>query len=302
MIEIKNLNKNFSQKKVLSDINLFIKKQEIFGLVGADGAGKTTLLRIILDLLKPESGFVKFAKNNLENSIKEKIAYVPQTFSLYNNLTVLENINLIASCYGLKQKNIQNQTKEILEFTSLYEYKDRFAEKLSGGMKQKLALASALIHNPEIIFLDEPTTGVDPVSRREFWQLLHYINRQGTTIIVSTPYMDEAEFCHRIAFIDNGKIIECDTPDNLVKNYPNQLLALQIIGVFPNLSTINNIIDISIFGQDYHIAVSNNSDSTIEEIHLACKENNCQIVCLKPIAPNLEDVFISLTQKTRSIN
>lgn len=294
MIRLENLNKSFATKKVLTDINLTIAPQEIFGLVGADGAGKTTLLRIILDLINADSGKTSF-NNSSTAATKSKLAYVPQQFSLYPNLTVLENINLIASCYSMKKTDIQTRTLEILTFTNLLNFKDRFAEKLSGGMKQKLALASALIHNPEIIFLDEPTTGVDPVSRREFWQLLHTINRQGTTIIVSTPYMDEAEFCHRIAFIDKGKIVSCDTPNNLVANYPYKLLSLQLNGSLPNFQDNKNIIDISMFGAYYHIAALGTVTEISKSITAICQENNSEIISLKAITPNLEDIFISLT-------
>ena len=253
-------------------------------------------ISIILDLLKPESGFVKFAKNNLENSIKEKIAYVPQTFSLYNNLTVLENINLIASCYGLKQKNIQNQTKEILEFTSLYEYKDRFAEKLSGGMKQKLALASALIHNPEIIFLDEPTTGVDPVSRREFWQLLHYINRQGTTIIVSTPYMDEAELCTRKMFINNGRILDVGTSEELLSRYDKKILRLELDERRAKdwLMKCGHVCDANLFGTNYHIVVDD-ADAAAGEIRKELDQRYSPLPDLFETTPSLEDLFVAFS-------
>ena len=300
MIKVNNLNKNFNSKKILIDINFSIAEQEIFGLVGADGSGKTTLLRIILGLMTANSGKVVFPNNASLEKMRKKFAYVPQLFSLYPNLTVLENIYLIASCYGLDNLEIKTAAIEILTFTDLLPFKDRFAGKLSGGMKQKLALATALIHKPKYIFLDEPTTGVDPVSRREFWQLLHTINRAGTTIIVSTPYMDEAEFCHKIAFISSGQVNNCDTPANLIAAYPYRLLELQLLGELPNFKLLlPEVIDISIFGTSYHIALNSELEKATEDILTICQNCNCKIISLKPIPPNLEDIFIYLSKIER---
>ena len=216
IIDIKNLSKSYNDILAVDDVSYNVAKGEMFGLVGPDGAGKTTTIRTLCGLLITDSGEIEVLGYNLlkeRKKIQNKIGYLSQKFSLYGDLTVDENIEFFADIHGVK--DYENRSNELLEFTRLTPFKDRLAEKLSGGMKQKLALACSLIHKPQIIFLDEPTTGVDPVSRRDFWKILSNLLKEGITIFMSTPYLDEAERCNRVALMSNGKIISLDTPQKI---------------------------------------------------------------------------------------
>lgn len=215
VLVVKELQKNFDGVAALRAVSLTVKEGEIFGLLGPDGAGKTTLMRIILGIMAGWQGNMEILGASNISQCKNKIGYIPQKFSLYTDLTVWENISLLSALYGADKKTTHAKGEEVLKFTNLLRFKDRLAGNLSGGMKQKLALASGLLHKPQILFLDEPTTGVDPVSRREFWQILYRLNREGTTIFVSTPYMDEAELCSKIAFLHEGIIVASGTPSEL---------------------------------------------------------------------------------------
>lgn len=302
-ILLKNISKSFGSNAVLQNINLEIKSGEIFGIVGADGAGKTTLIRIMLGLLAADYGEIIINDKCSPADIRSDTGYVPQKFSLYANLTVEENIKLFGNMYGADQVVIENSMEKILRFTQLIDFKNRLADNLSGGMKQKLALAASLMHTPKILFLDEPTTGVDPISRREFWQLLHKTNRDtNMLIIVSTPYMDEAEFCHRLAFIREGKILTCDSPDNLAASYPYPILELETNKkstkkILADLKASHPEIlkDFWTFGNKYHLAVSNlDHQKNLRQIIQAAK---IQIISLEQIIPCLEDVFVYLSEE-----
>jgi len=212
-IEIRNLCKQFKNLAAVSDLNLNIGQGEIFGLVGPDGAGKTTTIRMVSTAMVQTSGTISILGMDTlthEETIRDKIGYMPQRFSQYGDLTVSENIDFFADIYGVPKELRKKRKEELLEFTSLSQFVSRKGRNLSGGMQKKLALACNLIHTPEILFLDEPTTGVDPISRREFWRILYGLT--GITIIVSTPYMDEAERCNRVGLIREGKLLLCDTP------------------------------------------------------------------------------------------
>ena len=226
MITMQQVTKRFKDVIAVNNVSLEINRGEIFGLVGPDGAGKTTMIRMLTGVMEATSGSINVLGAADPEQMKSRFGYVPQKFSLYCDLTVMENIRVIGSLYGEPKESIAALASEILGFTKLLPFKDRLADNLSGGMKQKLALAAGLMHKPEIYFLDEPTTGVDPVSRREFWQMLYKLNKEGTTIFVSTPYMDEAEFCTRVAFMHNGIITTCDSPQALRKKYPYKIIEL----------------------------------------------------------------------------
>lgn len=302
-ILLKNITKSFNNKAVLENINLTINSGEIFGIVGADGAGKTTLIRIMLGLLAADNGQIIIDGKFSPLDIRSDTGYVPQKFSLYANLTVEENIKLFGNMYGADQKNIEDSMQEILTFTQLINFKDRLADNLSGGMKQKLALAASLMHTPKLLFLDEPTTGVDPISRREFWQLLHKINRNtNMSVIVSTPYMDEAEFCHRLAFIREGKILTCDSPDNLVASYPYPILELEAdkkltkkILTDLKINSPELLKDFWAFGNQYHLAVDHLEQQ--EKLRQIFQAASIPIIYLAQIDPCLEDVFVSLSEE-----
>lgn len=298
MINISHLTKSFGSLKAVDDITLKIASGEIIGLVGPDGAGKTTFIRLMLSLLKPTSGVLEiFGKKDIE-SIKGKLGYVAQKFSLYSDLTVMENLSLIGALYGADKRAVQQKAREILNLTGLWPFKDRLSGQLSGGMKQKLALAAGLLHEPSLIFLDEPTTGVDPVSRREFWRLLYELNQKGLSIIVATPYMDEAELCHKVAFMNQGKLICCQSPDELIGRYPYKILELTLNtpGALPVLSA-PCILDINPFGSKYHI-VATDAAQAANYLTFRLNERGISAFRINAVAPSLEDVFVHLAAET----
>lgn len=297
MIRLENLSKKFANNQAVDNISLAVEAGEIFGLVGPDGAGKTTTIRMIIGILEPDEGEISVLGNKELEKIKANLGYVPQKFSLYGDLTVMENIRLIGSLYGSSKKQIETLGTEILSFTKLLAFKDRLTDNLSGGMKQKLALAAGLMHKPKIFFLDEPTTGVDPVSRREFWQMLYRLNREGMTVFVSTPYMDEAELCTRVAFMHNGKIVSCASPEDLRQEYPYKLLELQTASKDIKAYLDHCLIrDINAFGDKYHLVVDEPTRS-IPLIEEALSRAQIPVISLKEINPTLEDVFVVLASE-----
>ena len=297
MITIDRVTKKFKQVVAVNNVSLEVNQGEIFGLVGPDGAGKTTMIRMLTGIMEATSGSINVLGSADPEQVKSRFGYVPQKFSLYGDLTVMENIRVIGSLYGEPKESIAALASEILGFTNLLPFKDRLADNLSGGMKQKLALAAGLMHKPDIYFLDEPTTGVDPVSRREFWQMLYKLNKEGTTIFVSTPYMDEAEFCTRVAFMHNGVITTCDSPQALRKKYPYKIIELatpskDIKRVLASLP----ILDINAFGTKYHLVVED-YEAAVAEVKAALGKADIPIISLKQIQPNLEDVFVLLSKE-----
>ncbi len=227
VIKIENFKKSYGDIVAVNGVSYSVAKGEMFGLVGPDGAGKTSTIRMLTGLMRPDAGNAEVLGYDLrtqQNKIKNEIGYLSQKFSLYGDLTVDENIEFFADIHGVK--NYKDRRNKLLEFTRLTPFRDRLAEKLSGGMKQKLALACTLIHKPKIIFLDEPTTGVDPVSRRDFWKILSNLQKDGITIFMTTPYLDEAERCNRIALMNNGEIISWDTPKNVKASLKEQIVEI----------------------------------------------------------------------------
>ncbi len=281
----------------VTGVSLEVKNGEIFGLVGPDGAGKTTIIRMLAGLLAPTSGTLTVLGAANPEKIKEHLGYVPQKFSLYGDLTVMENIRLFGALYGQSAQQIDAVASRILGFTNLMPFKDRLADNLSGGMKQKLALAAGLMHQPQLFFLDEPTTGVDPVSRREFWQMLFRLNKEGTSIFVSTPYMDEAEFCTRVAFLHNGQIVSCDSPEGLRQAYPYKVLELGTSerDIKDQLKKCS-ILDINMFGDKYHLVVEDVTLATAQ-IQSVLEKMNIENITLEEIQPTLEDVFVALARE-----
>lgn len=297
MIRLNSISKNYGARPAVIDVSLIVNEGEIFGLVGPDGAGKTTIIRMLTGVLAPTSGSLDVLAAANPEAIKEYIGYVPQKFSLYGDMTVMENIRTLGALYGQEPQKIDELAIRILGFTKLLPFKDRLAANLSGGMKQKLALAAGLMHKPKLYFLDEPTTGVDPVSRREFWQMLYQLKKEGTTIFVSTPYMDEAELCSRIAFMHDGRIIACDTPQGLRQNYPYQLLEL----VTPSRNIKEHlkdipVVDCNMFGSTYHLVVKDVTDS-LPLITAALSAAQIHIDSLQQILPTLDDVFVALASE-----
>lgn len=294
IIQMQNVCKSFAANQAVKHISLQVREGEILGLVGPDGAGKSTVIRMLTGIMDADSGQISVLGNNSLENIKSLIGYIPQKFSLYGDLTVMENINLLGALYNRTPQEIKSLADTVLEFTKLAPFKDRLANNLSGGMKQKLALAAGMMHQPRILFLDEPTTGVDPVSRREFWQMLYRLNKEGTTIIVSTPYMDEAELCHRLAFMHSGQIIACDTPAKLKASYPYQILELPLNDrELKKQMHSPSILDINIFGNYYHFIV-NDPERAIADLRML---NPIFAETIRRIEPSLDDVFVALADE-----
>lgn len=299
MISIKSLSKSYGEIKALDNISIDIKSKTIFGLVGPDGAGKSTLIRILCGLLKPDSGEVDILGINLSkglDKIKNDIGYLSQRFSLYTDLTVDENIEFLADIHGLK--DFKKRRDELLQFTRLTKFRKFLAGKLSGGMKQKLALACTLIYRPRIIFLDEPTTGVDPVSRREFWIILSNLLKEDITVLISTPYMDEAERFNRIAMLDNGKLLALDTPNN-IKSLMNEIIyevvCTPVRKAYQILKNYSEY-EIQIFGDRLNVAADNH-DENEGKIRRILEENSVNITDIRKISPSLENAFIHLIKE-----
>jgi ABC-2 type transport system ATP-binding protein len=303
MIKIVSLYKKFNDVNVLDDINLEIEEGKIFGLIGPDGAGKTTLLRILAGIMTLAQGDVMFGKKSIiknTEEIKSLIGYMPQKFSLYGDLTVIENLNFYADIYLVSGVERKNTIARLLEFSSLSPFKSRLAEKLSGGMKQKLGLACSLVHKPELLLLDEPTNGVDPLSRREFWNILKDLKNQGVTIIISTPYMDEAEKCDVIGLIDKGKVIYHGNPEGLKDKYKGIVTELvtsdnnAAIRIIENISGIREMI---IKGEIIHINFEENTDKDF--LPEVLNTNNIDIISFNEVSPSVEDAFIYLASESK---
>jgi ABC-2 type transport system ATP-binding protein len=300
MLEILNLQKKFDSVIAIDNLNLKIEKGEMVGLVGPDGAGKTTLMRILSAILPPSSGTASVAGYdiNIESEeLKERIGYMPQRFGLYEDLTVLENLNFFSELYQLSREKRKEKYKELFGFSQLEPFKDFLAGNLSGGMKQKLALSCVLLHTPDVLLLDEPTRGVDPISRRDFWGILYEQQKRGMTIFISTSYMDEAERCQKVAFLDKGELIAYDTPLKLKKIMEKALFELSCdkrreARTF--LEKEEGVSGISIFGEKIHFTLKD--EKILEEIKSKLKDKGIVISSLKRITPSLEDIFILLKQ------
>ena len=299
VINISNLKKSYDKIVAVKNLDLEINEGEMFGLVGPDGAGKTTTIRILCGLLKPDSGSVEVLDSDLKKKKKEiqnQIGYLSQKFSLYGDLSVDENIEFFADIHNVK--DFQKRRDELLAFTRLTPFRDRLAENLSGGMKQKLALACSLIHKPKIIFLDEPTTGVDPVSRRDFWKILSDLQKDGITILMTTPYLDEAERCNRVALMNKGEIIAVDTPQNIKSSINKQVIEIITDNIKKTYSLLKEKYgtDAQIFGDRINL-VTDDDKSAIDDIKLMLKKNNLALINYRTITPSLENVFIHLVKK-----
>ena len=299
VIKIVNLKKSYGSIMAVDGVSYEVNRGEMFGLVGPDGAGKTTTMRMLVGLLNPDEGNAEVLGYDLLtqiNLIKDGIGYLSQRFSLYGDLSVDENIEFFADIHGVK--NYKERRNELLEFTRLTPFRDRLADKLSGGMKQKLALACTLIHKPKIIFLDEPTTGVDPVSRRDFWKILSNLQKDGITIFMTTPYLDEAERCNRVALMDKGKIISCDTPKNVKDSMHMQVIEIVCspIRAAYNIIKTSTEFEVQMYGDRLNVSVFEyERDYAI--IKKLFDENSIIETDKRLITPSLENVFIHLMNK-----
>ncbi len=298
-VTVHNLVKTYSSKKekvtAMQDVSFTVKQGELFGLIGPDGAGKTSLFRILTTLLLADSGTASvdgFDVVKQYQDIRNRVGYMPGKFSLYQDMTVEENLEFFASIFNTSIEANYDLVKDI--YVQIAPFKNRRAGKLSGGMKQKLALCCALIHKPSVLFLDEPTTGVDAVSRKEFWEMLKGLKQQGITILVSTPYMDEAAMCDRVALMQLGKIMSIDTPPNIISRFGKKLWAVRSANMYrllTDLKKYSNTESCNSFGEYHHLVLKNDdTDAVLRYLG----EQNHTAVELKPAQPNIEDCFIQL--------
>jgi len=321
LVNATNLHKSFGDNHAVDGVSLHVKPGEIYGLVGSDGAGKTTTMRLLVGALRPDEGEISVCGYDVSKQVEQarsQIGYLSQRFSLYEDLTVLENIRFFAEVRGLSQTEWMPRSLEILEFVGLGNFKDRRAGQLSGGMKQKLGLASALVTRPRLLLLDEPTTGVDPVTRQDFWQLViklvsttlaptplpqgegQEVRENGVSVIISTPYMDEASRCHRVGFMKLGRIIAEDTPYNLRSRLAERVLELR----GSPINTLRHVAhhdedveDVAAFGDKLHLRVKEGrAQAVIERLPAEIAAQGAELIELRPVPPALEDVFIALSE------
>jgi len=302
-IEINNLTKKFGDFTSVDNISFTVKKGEIFGFLGANGAGKTTTIRMLCGVLAPTSGdaFVGgFSVVKEPEKVKQSIGYMSQKFSLYNDLTVEENINFFGGVYGLNDALLKERKDWVLEIANLKGKEKMLTESLPGGIKQRLALGTAVIHQPKIVFLDEPTSGVDPISRRNFWDLINDLSEQGTTVFVTTHYLEEAEFCNNIILINAGKLIAEGSSTELKSKYLSdkifEIECEQVVKAMEYLEDSEFIDDTSIFGNTIHVSVNSNFQNKNQIIELLNSNGITNIKRIDAIVPTLEDVFIHLLE------
>jgi ABC-2 type transport system ATP-binding protein len=300
MILADNISKSYNDTNALRNVSLQVEKGELFGLIGPDGAGKTTLMRILITLLLPDSGLAKLDGLDAVNDFKKIrhiVGYMPGRFSLYQDLSVEENLHFFATVFGTTVEENYDLIRDI--YYQIEPFKTRRAGQLSGGMKQKLALSCALVHKPKILILDEPTTGVDAVSRKEFWEMLKNLQKKNITIMVSTPYMDEANLCDRVALIQKGQILDVDTPQNIIAKFPKRIIRVRSLEMF---RLINDLRDFDktesafAFGRFVHFTGQNNEVET-GEIEQYLKELDHKNIVAEEVEPDIEDVFMSLMEK-----
>lgn len=298
-VSVSRLSKSYTSIKALDNVSFEVQKGELFGIIGPDGAGKTTLFHLLTTLILPDSGSAVIEGLDVVKdyaAVRNIIGYMPGKFSLYQDLTVEENLNFFATVFNTTVKENYHLIEDI--YKHIEPFRTRRAGKLSGGMKQKLALSCALIHKPKVLFLDEPTTGVDPVSRKEFWEMLLKLKSQGITIIVSTPYMDEARLCDRIALMQNGKFLRIDSPENIIASYPQRLwsvIADNMHGLLNDLRSCPYVKSSFSFGASYHVTMVESATAAMLDEYLINKGyGNIDITEIKP---TVEDCFMLMLKE-----
>jgi ABC-2 type transport system ATP-binding protein len=302
IIMSQGLSRDYKKTRAVDALDLSIAPGELFGLVGPDGAGKTTTLRLLAGLLDVSSGeatILGFDLKRQAESIKPHVGYMAQQFGLYAELSVIENLRFFAELFDVSARDLAERTERLLAFAGLTEFKDRRAAHLSGGMQKKLALACTLVHQPEILLLDEPTTGVDPVSRREFWNILTELHIQGTTILVSTPYMDEADRCSRVGLMYAGKLIECDSPQNIRKRLEGEVIEIQPEdwqAVLDTVSKLPGVQEVQTYGESLHLLVDS-GEQRLPEVERALKKERMGYRSIRISPARMEEAFISLIRK-----
>ncbi|QOJ35852.1 MAG: ABC transporter ATP-binding protein [Nitrospira sp.] len=305
-IKLAHLTRSFGVVRAVEDLNFTVAAGEIFGLVGPDGAGKTTTMRLLTGVMEPTDGDAWVMGKHVvreAEAVKDDIGYMSQRFGLYPDLTVDENIHFYADLYGVPTQGREQKIHELLSFSNLTPFKKRQAGRLSGGMKQKLGLACALIHTPKVLFLDEPTNGVDPVSRRDFWRILYSLLKDGVTIFVSTAYLDEAERCHRVALLHQGRLLACDTPDRVKSLMRGTILEVRVSRAREAAALLKRRMkaeSIGLFGDRIHV-VTMNKAQTAHEVPGILQSERFMLHGVRQIEPSLEDVFISVLTSEQAV-
>src|ERR1700691_2434340 len=301
-VMLENLVKRFGDFVAVHNVSLQIKRGEIFGFLGPNGAGKSTVIRILCGLLAPTSGRAMVGGRDVvtqSEEIRRNIGYMSQKFSLYDDLTVEENIEFFGGVYGVSPKTLPARRDYVLKMAGLEDRRKSMTGLLSGGWKQRLALGCAILHDPPILFLDEPTSGVDPIARGAFWGLIHDLSESGHTVFVSTHYMDEAEYCHRVALMYRGKVIALGTPSELKHGLDSHFLlnlnAADPLGTMRALESLPGVLDVAIFGRDLHVMV-HNLDQTSARIRQSLAAKSIAVESLERITPSMEDVFVALIE------
>lgn len=301
LVEMNNLRKSYGPVEALAGLTLSIAEGQIYGIVGPDGAGKTSLLRMLCGILLPTSGELRVLGIDLRHDpeqVKPMIGYMAQKFSLYGNLTVMENLRFFSDLFGTDPKHFDSSSERLLTFAGMWKFRDRQARNLSGGMKQKLALCCTMIHTPRLLILDEPTTGVDPVSRHEFWEMLKPLPEQGTSVIVSTGYMDEAERCYRIAMLHEGRLLAEESKENVIRSFKSKLIEVhsdRLRDARSLLLAMDGVYDVQVFGDRLHVFYRGEQlEPFTAEINNILSENSIMTSRIQEIAPRLEDVFMEM--------
>lgn len=298
-IRTEALTRSFGDMTAVDQLTLSVAEGEIFGLVGPDGAGKTTTMRLLTSIMEPTSGDAWVAGHHVvkeAEEVKEKIGYMSQRFGLYSDLSVMENINFYADIYSVPTRDRQGRIDQLLSFSNLIPFKKRLAGNLSGGMKQKLGLVCALIHTPRVLFLDEPTNGVDPVSRRDFWRILYQLLREKVTIFISTAYLDEAERCNRLGLIHKGSLIACGTPAEIKKLMTGTIIEIRTLRPRLAASVLREHMEadsINLFGDRLHVVTRDPEGVSVKAKNLLTAAG-LEVGGIRPIKPGLEDVFVSV--------
>ena len=302
IVELKQVSKSFGRVVALESMDLMVRSVEIFGIIGPDGAGKTTLFRLITSLMLPDSGRIQVMGYDAlkeYRQIRKMIGYMPGRFSLYQDLTVEENLQFYATVFGTTVEQNYHLIRDV--YSRIEPFRKRLARNLSGGMKQKLALSCALIHRPELLVLDEPTTGVDAVSRREFWEMLDRIKEEGITILVSTPYMDEAMRCDRVAFLQNGRLLAVDEPARMIETYQRNIIAVRSNDLYRLVMDLREHPDVNtalLFGHEVHYT-SRSGDVDMPGLQEYLKRKGHEGIHLEPVDPTIEDTFLDLMEEHR---
>lgn len=298
-VKLVRLTKSFGAVRAVDDLTFGVERGEIFGLVGPDGAGKTTTMRLLTGVMEPTGGDAWVMGKHVvreAEAVKDAIGYMSQRFGLYPDLTVDENLHFYADLYGVPARGREQKVYELLSFSNLTPFKKRQAGRLSGGMKQKLGLACALIHTPNVLFLDEPTNGVDPVSRRDFWRILYSLLKKGVTIFVSTAYLDEAERCHRVALLHQGRLLVCDRPDRVKTLMRGTILEVRVARAREAAALLKQRVkaeSVGLFGDRIHVVTMDRA-RTAEDVPAVLQAEGFALQGLRSIEPSLEDVFVSV--------